>query len=59
MGGGVLGHPQGIQRGVEAAIEAREAVYEGKSVKEYVSENPDSALAVAVGLWGTEPKIVY
>lgn len=59
MGGGVLGHPQGIERGVEAAIEARKCASEGVSVKEYVQTHPDSALAAAVSLWGTEPKIVY
>lgn len=59
LGGGVLGHPQGIERGVEAALEARRAVTNGITVKEYVAENPDSALAAAVSYWGTEPKIVY
>jgi ribulose-bisphosphate carboxylase large chain len=59
LGGGVLGHPQGGERGVEAALEAREAVYNGMTVKEFVAKNPNSALAAAVGLWGTEPKIVY
>ena len=59
LGGGVLGHPEGGERGVEAALEARNAVYSGLTVKEFVSKNPNSALAKAVGLWGTEPKIVY
>ncbi|MBI2617644.1 ribulose-bisphosphate carboxylase large subunit [Candidatus Gottesmanbacteria bacterium] len=59
MGGGVLGHPQGVERGVEAAIEARKAVSSGMTVKEYAEKNPKSALAAAIQLWGMEPKIVY
>lgn len=59
LGGGVLGHPGGAERGVEAALEARQAVMAGVSIKDYVKQNPASALAEAVGKWGTEPKIVY
>lgn len=59
LGGGVLGHPQGAERGVEAALEARRAIAQGMGVKEYADKNPDSALAHAINLWGTEPKIVY
>lgn len=59
MGGGVLGHPQGVERGVEAALQAREAFFEGITVKQYTEKYPDSALARAVALWGTEPKLVY
>lgn len=59
LGGGVLGHPQGAEKGVEAALEARRAVADGMTVKQFVEQNPQSALAQAVGLWGTEPKIVY
>lgn len=59
LGGGVLGHPQGAERGVEAALEARRAVAQGMGVKEYADKNPESALSVAINLWGTEPKIVY
>lgn len=59
MGGGVLGHPEGIERGVEAALEARRAAAEGMTVNEFVEKNPTSALASAVKLWGTEPRIVY
>lgn len=59
MGGGVLGHPKGAERGVEAALEARKAITDGQSVKEFVAAHPDSALSEAVKLWGTEPKIVY
>lgn len=59
LGGGVLGHPQGAERGVEAALEARRAIYQGMTVTEFAEKNPESALAVAIKLWGTEPKIVY
>ncbi len=59
LGGGVLGHPGGAEKGVEAAIEARQAIMAGMSIKDYVAKNPSSALAEAVKLWGTEPKIVY
>lgn len=59
MGGGVLGHPEGAERGAEAAIEARNAIVSGMTVKEYAQKYPDSALARAIELWGTEPKIVY
>lgn len=59
MGGGVLGHPEGIERGVEAALQARKAISEGLSVREYADKYPESALSKAIELWGTEPKIVY
>ncbi len=59
MGGGVLGHPEGAERGAIAAIEARNAVCDGITVKEYAVSHPGSALAKAIELWGTEPKIVY
>lgn len=59
MGGGVLGHPEGIERGVEAALEARGAIAEGLTVKEFTDKNPGSALAGAVKLWGFDPKLVY
>lgn len=59
LGGGVLGHPGGAERGTEAALDARNAVYGGLTVKEFVAKNPKSALAEAVAFWGTEPKIVY
>jgi ribulose-bisphosphate carboxylase large chain len=59
LGGGVLGHPNGAERGVEAALEARRAITEGQTILSYVESHKDSALAEAVALWGTEPKIVY
>jgi len=59
FGGGVLGHPKGAERGVEAAIEARMCCVSHISIQDFVKQNPESALAEAVQLWGTEPKIVY
>ena len=59
MGGGVLGHPEGISRGVEAALEARKVIAAGGTIKEYVGNKPDSALAKAVEIWGFEPRVVY
>lgn len=59
LGGGVLGHPGGAERGVEAALEARQAIMSGLTIKDYIKKYPTSALAEAVAKWGTEPKIVY
>jgi ribulose-bisphosphate carboxylase large chain len=58
-GGGLLGHPQGVERGVEAVERARALYEEGISMKEWVKKNPESALAAAVNLWGWGPRIVY
>ncbi len=58
-GGGLLGHPQGIEAGVKAIEQARE-IYEKKiSLKKFVKQNPESELAAAVAQWGYGPKIVY
>ena len=58
-GGGLLGHPEGVERGVIAIEEAR-LLYEKKiSMRKWVKENPDSALAAAVKIWGYGPRIVY
>lgn len=59
LGGGVLGHPQGVEKGVEAALEARRIIFEHKTMEEFITQNPNSALAVAISHWGKEPKIVY
>lgn len=59
LGGGVLGHPEGIERGVEAALEARKVIAAGGTIREYAKNKPDSALAKVVEEWGTEPRIVY
>lgn len=58
-GGGLLGHPEGVERGVEAIEEARDSYEKGIPLKDFVKENPKSALASAVKLWGYGPKIVY
>ncbi len=58
-GGGLLGHPNGVEAGV-IAIETARDLYERKiSIKKYVNKNPDSELAVAVKHWGYGPRIVY
>lgn len=59
LGGGVLGHPQGVEKGVEAALEARKTLFEHKSIEEFITHNPNSSLAEAISYWGREPKIVY
>lgn len=58
-GGGVLGHPWGIEAGVEAFVQARDIAMEKGDVKKWVIEHPDSALAKAASHWGFDPKIVY
>lgn len=58
-GGGLLGHPQGIEAGVIAIEQARDAYYRGIPLKKYVEKNPKSELAAAINLWGYGPRIVY
>lgn len=58
FGGGLLGHPDGVEAGVKAIQEARKVVLSGKSIKGFVEKNPNSALARAVKVWGYGPKIV-
>lgn len=58
-GGGLLGHPDGVKAGVVAIEEARSIYEKGISVKKFVKENPESALAKAIEHWGYGPKIVY
>ncbi len=59
LGGGVLGHPDGAVKGVEAALEARQAIKNGVNFDEFIAQNPHSALTKAINFWGREPKIVY
>lgn len=59
LGGGVLGHPQGVEKGVEAALEARQAIANNISFEDFITQNPNSALAAAIKHWGQDPKIVY
>lgn len=58
-GGGVLGHPDGIEAGVEAVIQAKNLTLKGEDINSWIQANPDSALAHAAKYWGFEPKIVY
>lgn len=58
-GGGSLGHPDGIEAGVEAIIQARDIILKNLDVDKWLEENPDSALAKAADYWGFDPRIVY
>jgi len=58
-GGGALGHPDGIEAGVEAIVQARDIYMQKKDLTEWLKTNPDSALAKAAKHWGFEPTIVY
>ena len=58
-GGGVLGHPWGIEAGVEAVVQARDIAMGNGDLEEWLKQNPDSALAKAAEVWGFGPKIVY
>ena len=58
-GGGLLGHPNGVEAGVIAIEQARDLYEKKLSIKKFVKENPDSELAAAVKHWGYGPKIVY
>ena len=58
-GGGLLGHPNGIEAGVIAIEQARDLVMQKKQLKEWVKQNPRSELAAAVKVWGYGPRIVY
>lgn len=58
-GGGLLGHPDGIEAGVIAIEEARTIYEKGIPLRKFVKENPETSLAKAVKHWGYGPKIVY
>ena len=58
-GGGVLGHPWGIEAGIEAMVQARDIAMEKGDIKKWIIQNPDSALAKASSVWGFDPRIVY
>lgn len=58
-GGGLLGHPGGIEAGVKAIEQARKIYEKGIKLRDYVKENPYSELAEAVKLWGYGPRIIY
>lgn len=58
-GGGVLGHPWGIEAGVEAMVQARDIAVSRGDLKKWIIDNPDSSLAKAASFWGFDPRIVY
>ncbi|HLD97733.1 MAG TPA: RuBisCO large subunit C-terminal-like domain-containing protein [Candidatus Nanoarchaeia archaeon] len=58
-GGGLLGHPWGVEAGVKAIEQARDAWLKKIPLKKYVKDNPQSELTEAIRLWGYGPKIVY
>nr|VDD88857.1 RuBisCO long chain, Form III-like [uncultured bacterium] len=58
-GGGVLGHPWGIEAGVEAMVEARDIAMKRQDLKKWILDHPQSALAKASSFWGFDPRIVY
>jgi len=55
----VLGHPWGIEAGVEAVVQAKDIALGRGNLDEWIKEHPDSALAKAADHWGFAPKIVY
>ena len=57
-GGGVLGHPWGIEAGVEAVVQAVDIAQGRGDINKWIEENPDSALAKASHHWGFDAKIV-
>ncbi len=57
-GGGVLGHPWGIEAGVEAMVQARDLALQRIDVKDWITKNPDTALAKASDHWGFGPKVI-
>ena len=59
FGGGLLGHPQGIEAGVKAIEQARDAYMKKIPLRKFIQNNPNSELAAAVRLWGYGPKIIY
>lgn len=58
-GGGVLGHPWGIEAGVEAVVQAVDVAMDRGDIKDWIEANPESSLAKAAAHWGFDPRIVY
>jgi ribulose-bisphosphate carboxylase large chain len=58
-GGGLLGHPDGPEAGVIAIEQARAAVMQNISIKDWVKSHSHSPLAKAVKYWGYGPRIIY
>ena len=59
FGGGLLGHPDGVEAGVKAIEQARDIYYKKIPLKKFIKENSNSELASAVKLWGFGPRVVY
>ncbi len=59
FGGGLLGHPDGVEAGVKAIEQARDIYYKKIPLKKFIAENPNSELARAIKLWGYGPRVVY
>jgi ribulose-bisphosphate carboxylase large chain len=57
-GGGVLGHPWGVEAGVEAVVQAKDLALGSGDLETWLKENPDTPLAKAADHWGFGPKIV-
>lgn len=57
-GGGVLGHPWGIEAGVEAVIQAKDIALGSGNLKQWIEDNPESALAKAAQHWGFDARVV-
>lgn len=58
-GGGALGHPDGIEAGVEAIVQAKNIYMQDVDLKQWIEQNPQSPLAKAAEYWGFDPRIVY
>ena len=58
-GGGLLGHPWGVEAGVCALEQALELAVKKIPFKQWVKKHPNSELAAAIKLWGYGPRIVY
>ena len=58
-GGGLLGHPNGVEAGVIAIEQARDLAMKKIPFKKFIKENPNSELSHAIKLWGYGPRIVY
>lgn len=52
---GILGHPWGIESGVEAMMQARDIVLGRGNMNQWLTEHPDTALAKAAYHWGFAP----
>jgi len=58
-GGGLLGHPNGVEAGVIAIEQARDLAMNKVSFRKWVKQHPKSELTAAINIWGYGPRIVY